>query len=108
MEYLRAKTDEIEKLGCTRLLVDFQDVTSIGSMGASFVVAAYKSVMGRPGGRFVLIGVNPRVRRVLDLTRISTVIPLACDLSAGLAMLGTEAVLISEQGVCDAGSFFMV
>ena len=64
-------------------------------MGVTFIVAAWKSVMRRSGGRFVLTGVNPRVRLVLDLTRISTVIPLAPDLASGLAILGAEACSLS-------------
>lgn len=88
---MQARLDEVRKLACTRLVVDFQDVTAIGSMGVSFIVAVWKSVVRRPGGRFVLTGVNPRVRLVLDLTRIGTVIPLAPDLASGLAILGVEA-----------------
>ena len=92
MEYMQAKLDEIRKLVCAKLLVDFQDVTSIGSIGVTFIVAAYTSVV-QPGGRFVLTGVNPRVRYVLDLTRISTVMPLASDLASGLALLGAESTV---------------
>ena len=91
---MQAKMDEIEKLVCTRLLVDFQDVTSIGSVGVSFILAAWKSVLRQPCGRFVLTGVNPRVRRVLDLTQISTLIPIAPDLASGVAMLGAEATIV--------------
>jgi anti-anti-sigma factor len=97
MHYMQARLDEIGKLTCTRLLVDFQDVTAIGSMGVTFIVAAWKSVMRRPGGRFVLTGVNKRVRLVLDLTRISTVIPIASDLASGLAILGPEAAVVSHD-----------
>jgi hypothetical protein len=44
----------------------------------------------------VLIGANSRVREVLQLTRLSTIIPLAEDMISGLAVLqqpksGSEA-----------------
>lgn len=97
MHDMEARLDEIGKLACTRLLVDFQDVTAIGSMGVTFIVAAWRSVMRRPRGRFVLTGVNPRVRQVLDLTRIGTVIPLAPDLASGLAILRAEAAAYSPS-----------
>jgi anti-anti-sigma factor len=90
MEYLQAKLDEIGKRACTTLLVDFQGVTSIGSIGVTFIVVAYTSVVRQPGGRFLLTGVNPRVRRVLDLTRISAVVPLASDLASGLEIWAAE------------------
>jgi anti-anti-sigma regulatory factor len=60
-------------------------------MGLAFVVGIYSSVMRRPGGRFVVAGVSPFVRHVLDLTRLSSVIPLASDFESGLAVLRAEA-----------------
>jgi anti-anti-sigma factor len=91
MEYLQTKLDEIRKLACTKVLADFQDVSCIGSMGVTFIVGIYTSVVRKPGGCFVVVGVNPHVRHVLDLTRLSTVITLASDLASGLAVLRTEA-----------------
>jgi anti-anti-sigma factor len=93
MEYMcaKAKMDEIKKLACDTVLADFEDVGSLGSMGVTFIVGIYTSVMRRPGGRFVLAGVSPHVRHVLDLTRLSTIIPLASDLAAGLEILQAEA-----------------
>jgi anti-anti-sigma factor len=92
MEYMQTKLDEIKRLACTKVLVDFQDVTSVGSMGVAFIVGAYTSVLRKPGGRFVLTGVSPHVQHVLDLTRLNTIIPLAPDLASGLAELrGDEA-----------------
>jgi anti-anti-sigma factor len=86
MEYMQAKLDELKKLACAKLVVDFRHVAAIGSMGVTFIVAAYACVV-RPGGHLVLTGVNPRVRHVLDLTRLSTVIPLESDLPSCLAIL---------------------
>src|SRR5580700_8911788 len=90
MEYMQIKMDEIKRLACMKVLVDFQGVTSIGSMGVALVVGAYVSILRKPGGRFVVAGVNPLVQHVLDLTRLSTVLPLAPDLASGLAMLKAE------------------
>jgi anti-anti-sigma factor len=98
MGYIEAKLEEIEKLECTRLLVDFQDVVSIGSIGVTFIVAAFSSVVRRPGGRFVLTGVNSRVRRVLDLTRVSRIISLAADLASGMAILAAADTAASTGG----------
>jgi anti-anti-sigma factor len=84
---LRGKADEAKRLGCSRVLADFSDVSAIGSTGVAFVVGLYTSVSKLSGGRFVLAGASRRVREVLDLTRVSTVIPLADDVDAGLAAL---------------------
>jgi anti-anti-sigma factor len=89
MEYMQTKLDEIKGLACTKVLADFQDVTSIGSMGVAFIVGIYTSVMRKPGGRFILTGVAPAVHHVLELTRLNTVIPIAPDFESAMAQLGT-------------------
>ena len=85
-EYLRAKRDEIKGLSCKKVLADFSDVSDVGSEGIGFIVGVYTSTWNS-GGRFVLVGLRPRVREVFDLTRVSTVIPLAADIASGLAIL---------------------
>jgi anti-anti-sigma factor len=97
--YLRAKTDEIKKSGRRKVLADFHEVPYIDSTGIGFIVGVYTSVTNMPGGRFVLVGPNHRVREVLDLMRLSTVIPIAADETAGLAFLESEspAALSAEQ-----------
>jgi anti-anti-sigma factor len=91
MDYMQTKLNHIKELACTKVLADFRDVTSIGSMGVTFVVGIYTSVIRKPGGRFVLAGANSLVRHILDLTRLNTVIPQASDLASGLAVLQEEA-----------------
>ena len=87
LEYLTAKLEEVRNRRSDKVLADFREVSSIGSTGLGFVVGVYTSVVKIPGGRFVLVGANARVREVLDLTRLSTIIPLASDMSSGLAVL---------------------
>ena len=84
-EYLATRTDEIRRLNWQMVLADFTEVSSVGSTGLSFLVGMYVSVTRNSGGRFVLVGTQPRVREVLDITRLSEVIPMAADLESGLA-----------------------
>ena len=60
-EFLRAKMDELKRLGCAKVLVDFRGVISVGSTAIGFIVAIYSSVTKSPDGRFVLVGSQPRV-----------------------------------------------
>jgi anti-anti-sigma factor len=90
MEYMQTKLDDIKRLSCKKVLMDFQSVTSLGSMGVTFIVGTYTSVIRRAGGRFVLAGASPHVLHVLELTGLGTVIPLAADLASGLAVLRAE------------------
>ena len=86
-EYLRGKMEELKQLGCAKVLADFREVISVGSTAIGFIVAIYSSVTKLPDGRFVLVGARPRVREVLDLTRLSTILPLANDMASGMAAL---------------------
>ena len=98
-EYLHAKKDEIKGANCDKVLADFSEVPEIGSAGIGFIVSVYMSTKNS-GGRFVLVGLRPRVREVLDITRVSTVIPLAADLASGLVTLCDEGL---ATGVQDQG-----
>jgi anti-anti-sigma factor len=95
-EYLRAKQDEIKGANYKKVLVDFSEVSDIGSAGIGFIVGVYTSTKNS-GGRFVLVGLQPRVREVLDLTRVSTVIPLAADIASGLVTLRDEGLAAGAQ-----------
>jgi anti-anti-sigma factor len=89
-EYLEAKIEQIQRLNCKRVLADFREVQSIGSMGLTFIVAVYTAVVKDCGGRFVLAGALPFVRKALDLTKLSSVVSLAEDTTSGLAVLRGE------------------
>jgi anti-sigma B factor antagonist len=95
-EYLHAKKDEIKGANCKKVLADFSEVPEIGSAGIGFIVGVYTSTKNS-GGRFVLVGLRPRVREVLDITRVSTVIPLAADVASGLVTLCDEGLATGAQ-----------
>lgn len=87
LQYLQDRLEHIKVVACRRLLADFSDVSSIGSMGVGFLVAVFTSVIRSGGGRFVLVGAQPFVKQVLEITRLDTVIPMAGDMTSGLAAL---------------------
>ena len=106
MEYMQTKLDDIKRLSCKKVLMDFQSVTSLGSMGVTFIVGTYTSVIRRAGGRFVLAGASPHVLHVLELTGLGTVIPLAADLASGLAVLRAEGpTLLARTPLRRVGAF---
>ena len=87
VEYVRGKIEHIKALKCNRVLADFREVPSVGSLGLAFLVTIYNSVVKESDGRFVVAGVLPFVRKALDLTRLSSVISLAPDPTSGLTAL---------------------
>jgi anti-sigma B factor antagonist len=88
--YLNGKVTEIKATNSAKVLADFRDVPYIDSTGIGFIVSIFTSVTKDANGRFVVVGSNKRVREVFDLTRLSTVIPLAPDMAAGIAVLSFE------------------
>ena len=82
---LRQKAQEIKSLDCRKLVVDIRALDSVGSSGISFFAELYTSVTKRPNGRFVLAGASERVREVLEMTRLTTILTLADDLDSALA-----------------------
>ena len=86
-DYLNAKVEEIRTLTCTKFLANFEDVTSLDCWGLGFIISLYKA----SGGRLVLMKAQPQVREVLDITHLSTVIPLAADIETGLISLAGGA-----------------
>jgi len=86
-ETLHACADEIKALNCRRLLVDCRQTIQIGSTAIGFLVGLYTSVTRGSDGRFVLVGLQPRVRDVLHLTRLDTILPVVDDMDSGLAYL---------------------
>ncbi len=83
--YLRSQAEEVRTGNYSKLLVDVSEVDAMGSTVIGFVVALYTSIIKKAGGRFMLTGANKRVREVLDLTQLDTIIPLAADAGPVLA-----------------------
>jgi len=86
-DYVYAKIEDIKKLKCSRVLADFRNVPAIGSTGIAFIIEIYTSIVKTDGGRFVLTGPAPLVQRVLDITKLSTIISVAPDFGSGLDAL---------------------
>jgi anti-anti-sigma factor len=65
------------------VLVDLRQVSFIGSMGLSALVAPARAIKRR-GGKMVLFGPNQFVGQVLRSTLVDTFIPVFSDLEAAI------------------------
>jgi stage II sporulation protein AA (anti-sigma F factor antagonist) len=68
------------------VLVDLRQVSFIGSMGLSVLVAPARAIKSR-GGKMALFGPNEMVAQVLKTSAIDTVIPVYSDLETAVAAL---------------------
>lgn len=66
------------------VLVDLRQVSFIGSMGLSALVAPARAIKSR-GGKMVLFGPNQLVAQVLRASLVDTIIPVYSDLEAAIA-----------------------
>lgn len=66
------------------VLVDLRQVSFIGSMGLSALVAPARAIKSR-GGKMVLFGPNQLVAQVLKASLVDTIIPVYSDLEAAIA-----------------------
>ncbi len=69
--------------GCLALLLDCTHVSFIDSQGIMVIVRGVAS-LGKRGGKLKLLNLNPPVQRVLDITRLLTVIESFENESAAL------------------------
>ncbi len=88
--YLRARTDEIKGSGYLKVLADFSQVSYIDSTGIGFLIGIYTSVLKNAKGHFVLANLNRRVLDVLELTRLTNVIPIYPDFESAFEALGKD------------------
>jgi anti-sigma B factor antagonist len=95
-ELASAKTS-LQEAGVARAIVDLRGVPYIDSTGLAFVVELHKTLQKR-GGQLVLANVNPRVREVLAMTRISEVVPAFDDEDAAVAALRASGLLAGCAG----------
>ena len=86
LEYLNAKAAELKRLNRGKVLIDLRDMPYIGSTGIGFLVGLFTTVTMN-SGKFVLMGMQPRVEELFHLTRLNTIIPSAPDMASGLASL---------------------
>ncbi len=73
----KEKLDAIVNEGRNRLIMDFQDVSYLNSMGLGVVAATLKKVK-KDKGDLKLINLSPAVQELFELTRLTKVFEI-CD-----------------------------
>lgn len=87
-EALQVAVQERVESGGRRLLLNLNEVTFIESSGLGAMVAAFKYCESH-GGKLGFYGIQPQVRQLLELTKLSRVLKLFED--EGEALTGIAA-----------------
>ena len=69
-----------------KVVIDLSDVTFMAFLGLNTLMVSAKS-MGNKGGKMVLLNPQPNVEKVLEITGVSTVIPIVRDMQSAFALL---------------------
>ena len=72
--------------GLTHLVIQMQQVTFMDSSGVGAILARYRDVKAR-GGVLAVVGLQPAVRKVFDLSGMGRVIPVYATEGEALAHL---------------------
>jgi anti-sigma B factor antagonist len=83
---LRAFIRDLVAEGRDRLVLDLGGVDFMDSSGLSVLISALKAVQAH-GGRLLLLNPQPRVRALIELTRLQSVFEIYLDRDAAVASL---------------------
>ena len=75
---LRDKVMEAMESGCPRIILNMATMTRIDAFGLGELVGAYASIL-KAGGEMKLLRVSPKVKRMLEITLLSTVFEMHED-----------------------------
>lgn len=76
----------IEDDAAQKIMIDFQRVELMSSATLGVLVRLYRD-LAENGGRIVLCGLQPSVRKTFELTRLDQLFRIENDVAAGLARL---------------------
>jgi anti-sigma B factor antagonist len=85
-ERLREKLDQVLELGGRRILVDLTGVSFMDSTALGVLVGAARTLRSS-GGQMVLVADDPRVTRVIEITRLARVFRIESSLPEAVQQL---------------------
>jgi anti-sigma B factor antagonist len=81
--YLRERAEQLKSMNYRKVIVDCHELPYLDSTGIAFLVGIFTSIKNA-GGDCGLVQLTQRVREVLDLTHLTTVIPVFDTAEAAL------------------------
>lgn len=81
-EHLKSKTSE----KCSKLLLDFSDVSYIDSSGLATLIEYFQAAQSF-GGKLAISNLSPRVRNVFEIVRLEQIFSLHPDVPSAVSAL---------------------
>jgi anti-sigma B factor antagonist len=89
---IAARVRELLQQGRPHILINLADVSQVDTSGLCDLVEAYLAATRRDG-RLKFTGLTPRVRKILEITRLLTVFEVCDSEAEALARFGSGAVV---------------
>lgn len=81
-DYMRQKIDgELIKSSNKNVIMDFTNVSFMDSSGIGVIMGRYKMIQ-KLGGKFVIAGLNPQIKRILEMAGLFRFIPAFDDIES--------------------------
>lgn len=78
LDPIQQKFTDLVEAGARKIVLNMEDVTYLDSFAVGFIMDMYRRVTSA-GGKFKLCGLQPRVKKVLSITRVDNVIDIFPD-----------------------------
>jgi anti-sigma B factor antagonist len=90
MENIMPFQNAVRREGATTIILDLSGVPYVDSFGLGSLVSAFVSCQ-KAGRRVVLSGVNERVLKLFEITRVQSLFPIFVNLSEAILALAGAA-----------------
>jgi stage II sporulation protein AA (anti-sigma F factor antagonist) len=77
-DFREAVDRTMEEMMAKNLLIDLSNVSFIDSSGLGVILGRFRKISAK-NGQLILVGLNPNVKRILELSGILSFIPVCTD-----------------------------
>jgi anti-sigma B factor antagonist len=89
LDPIQAKFVDLVESGVDKIVIDFEKVNYLDSFAVGFIMDMYRRVSSRDG-ELKITGLQPRVRKILSITRVDNVIEICDTVDGALAAFATR------------------
>ncbi|MCG8377169.1 MAG: STAS domain-containing protein [Chlorobiales bacterium] len=84
LDPIQKKFISLVESGIKKIVIDFSKVDYLDSFAVGFIMDMYRRVSGNDGA-LKICGLQPRVRKILSITRVDNVVDICTDIDDAVA-----------------------
>ncbi|MCR4442265.1 MAG: anti-sigma F factor antagonist [Peptococcaceae bacterium] len=90
-EFRETVDKALDEMVAQNLIIDMGRVTFIDSSGLGVILGRYRKVKAK-GGQVILIGLNPNIKRILEMSGVQSFIPVCASEADAWRLLDKKAI----------------